>query len=216
MPNYAERPKPKEAVNRRLAYIVFVFAGLGACTMRETRADSTRLAQTRADSIRALGPAGWTDEEVMTYVGVVSWALLDDSALVARRSRSAAVRAFGRTVATQHRQLVKLIDSFSRETGAVPPSTSSEILRAHEREMRRLKDATAFDLAYVKQVKATLTEAQDQLRRASVADRNAGAVLLLNRAHAAIGRELRTAGELQRALEASGARTPPATKATKQ
>jgi hypothetical protein len=33
---------------------------------------------------------------------------------------------------------------------------------------------------------------------------------------ARIRRELRTAGELRRALEASGARTPPATKATKQ
>jgi len=202
-------------MNVRLIAPLSFIAVLVACATRDTVADSTRLAQARADSIRALGPAGWTDDELIAYATITSLTLAGDDATVQRRSGSRAVKAFTETVASQHRHLLRVADSLSRRsTPAQPPSVSAALVQAHEAEMRRLQKAPDFDRAYVKQVRTTLTEVEDHLRRASVTDRGTGAVRLLNQAHASIGRQLRTASELQRALEGPGTRTPPASKAT--
>jgi predicted outer membrane protein len=164
-----------------------------------------------------MGPAGWTDDELIAYTGVVSSTLAGDASLVERRSRSFAVRTFAKSLATEHRALSRMADSLSRgRTAVAPPAVSSEVLQGHEREMRRLGHARGFDLAYVKQVRLTLTEAQNQLRRASTSDRGNSGVRLLNRTNSAIASELRAAAQLERALAASQTPSASNTKATRR
>jgi predicted outer membrane protein len=183
-----------------------------ACGEASERARAER---ERADSIRALGAAAWTDDELVAYIRLISATLIADAPVVDRKSRSRAVRAFGRSVVSDHQRLDRIADSVALgDADVIPPSVSSEILQQHERELRRLEQTRDFDLGYVNTVRNTLTEARTQLLRAAVKEGRAPEVVRLSERASIIARDkLRTANELRRNLDpARQERTPPAVK----
>jgi predicted outer membrane protein len=173
---------------------------LTACGELRRSADSVRAVHARQDSIRLLGAGAWSDQELLAYVRLVARTLADDGPMIERRSRSVAVKTFGRRVVLQHDNFRRLADSISGGRGPLPPLLSTAMLDAHQADMRSLLRGTGFDLAYVRRTRATLHDALIELQRADAARHSDDAARLLGEMRDALRTHIVTADELTAAL----------------
>lgn len=178
-------------------------------------ADAAR-AKAHEDSLRALGPAGWTDDELIAYIASASSMLAGHKATLERQGRSRAVLAFGRSMIAQHTRLAAAADSLARgRIVQLSPFAVTDELERYEEAMRDARNMQDFDLRYVTLAQAALRETRTELDRAATPTRDAPASALLARTRSALQSQYRTVGELRTALEAARdarARTAPRTK----
>ena len=202
---------PSTFVGLRTALTLAALAALAACT---ELGYSDRGARLREDSLRALGARGWTDHELAAFLRSVSTVLTADSPTIERRTASRAVRHFGRSLVSSHRELGGRAKALIRDSSVEIPGSAAALLANHALEARRLSVARRFDLPYVNLVLETLAEVDSQYARALEREgRDSGVVMLIEESLERAREQVGVARELQHYLEVAERRREAAQRA---
>jgi predicted outer membrane protein len=123
-------------------------------------------------------------QELLAPVRAAALLIVEYGQVAAQRAGRPDVRAFGQTVATDHRALIAILDSVGRERGATLHETDSARELAHTVRMAHAglenMTAEAFDLAFVRAEVESHRQLLDQLDHELIpaASSNAMQVLL--------------------------------------
>lgn len=194
---------------KRCIGLLMAAALVPACDVRGARDDSLRAAQAREDSIRATRPGQWTEAEVLAYVRALARTVAADSALLQQRSRSRALRAFGRSTATRLRDFARTAESVGRaDAMPQPPPVARTVLEAHAQAVERMRAGRDFDLPYARAVHALLRDASSAIGLASAPRRSDEVERLLSDMASWLREALRDAAEIERNLARARSTAP--------
>jgi len=140
----------------RVATLAIVSLALTACAKKDSSATDTTAASSTVSadtSAMAAPPATWSDANIVALLDEVNAADSTAGALAATKGTAAAVREFGRRMASDHHRLRAAGQALAKKLNVTPAAPSDDPLPAIAEKQSNTLNSTAkgkdFDKAYI-------------------------------------------------------------------